>query len=714
MRGNSHVRCRVGENSEIASKNYLSLFKNLFTPTKLTNIAGISNSASQKALDLFLKCQYLDEKTGGKGVVFATGTPLSNSITELHTMMRYLEYDFLRDHGLQHFDNWVSVFGEQKTDWELAPAGNKFKERTRIANYTGLPELMSMFKQVADIRTADTLDLDVPECEYKVVQVEATPFQQELVQELADRADAINSGNVDPSIDNMLKITSDGRKLGLDPRLIDPSFEDNHQTKLNQCVENAARIHAETAEDKLTQIIFCDLGVPHKSSAEAEVEGEDADDAKDKKSIAEVESLEEECDFCVYDDIRDKLIAKGIPAEEIAYIHDAKTEKQKADLFEKVRNGGIRVLLGSTAKMGTGTNVQKKLIAVHDLDIPWRPADLDQRAGRIIRQGNENKNVEIYRYVTKGTFDAYSYQTLENKQKFISQIMTSKAPARRCEDVDQQALTYSEIKALCTGDERIKEKLMLDKDVKELRVLAAEHQNTVFEMQDKIKAFPNQEKRLTSILDDLHTDRESLRKLPIDPERKLPIFKITIGDVEYTDRKEAAKALETAALAIKYADTPVKVGSFQGFDLSVTMHSNMMGGGMSACLQGAASHTTKLIESFAHNLNRIESALYNIDGRIESTKESLAKLRIDHTEAQKIVSEPFPQQAELETKEERLKELTTALNLAAIEAKKNAPKREQTCYFERAKMKRDAMRIAKQKPKQSKDKGKDKKKPTLE
>lgn len=629
-------------------------------------------------------------------------------------MMRYLEYDFLRDHGLQHFDNWVSVFGEQKTDWELAPAGNKFKERTRIANYTGLPELMSMFKQVADIRTADTLDLDVPECEYKVVQVEATPFQQELVQELADRADAINSGNVDPSIDNMLKITSDGRKLGLDPRLIDPSFEDNPQTKLNQCVENVARIHAETAEDKLTQIIFCDLGVPHKSSAEAEVEGEDADDAKDKKSIAEVESLEEECDFCVYDDIRDKLIAKGIPAEEIAYIHDAKTEKQKADLFEKVRSGEVRVLLGSTSKMGTGTNVQKKLIAVHDLDIPWRPADLDQRTGRIIRQGNENKNVEIYRYVTKGTFDAYSYQTLENKQKFISQIMTSKAPARRCEDVDQQALTYSEIKALCTGDERIKEKLMLDKDVKELRVLAAEHQNTVFEMQDKIKAFPNQEKRLTSILDDLHTDREALRKLPIDPERKLPVFKITIGDVEYTDRKEAAKALETAVLAIKYADTPVKVGSFQGFDLTITMNSGLMGSGMTACMRGAASHTTKLIESFAHNLNRIESVLYNIDGRIESTKESLAKLRIDHTEAQKIVAEPFPQQAELETKEERLKELTTALNLAAIEAKKNAPKREQTCYFERAKMKRDAMRIAKQKPKQSKDKGKDKKKPALE
>ena len=684
-------------------------FKNLFVATKLQNVAGISNSASQKALDLFLKCRYLDEKTGGKGVVFATGTPLSNSITELHTMMRYLEYDFLNNHGLQHFDNWVAVFGDQKTDWELKPAGNGFKERTRIANYTGLPELMSMFKQVADIRTADTLTLDVPDCDYQVVQVEATPFQQELVQELADRADAINAGNVDPTIDNMLKITSDGRKLGLDPRLIDPSFEDNPDTKLNRCVENVARIHAETAEDRLTQIIFCDLGVPHKA-AEAAVEGEDADDAKDKKSIAEVESLEEECDFCVYDDIRDKLIAKGIPAEEIAYIHDAKTEQQKADLFDKVRSGEIRVLLGSTAKMGTGTNVQKRLIAVHDLDIPWRPADLEQRAGRIIRQGNENKNVQIFRYVTKGTFDAYSYQTLENKQKFISQIMTSKTPARKCEDVDQQALTYSEIKALCTGDERIKEKLMLENEVKELRVLAAEHRNTVFEMEDKIARFPEQEQKLTAILDDLHTDREALRKLPIDSERKLPVFKITIGETEYTDRKEAAKALEDAVLAIKYADTPVKVGSFQGFDLSVTVNSNMMGGGMSACLQGATSHTTKLIESFAHNLNRLEAALYNIDGRIERTQDNLAKLRLDHAEAQKIVAEPFPQQEELDTKEQRLKVVTDELNQAAIEAKKNAPKREKTCYFERAKMKRDAARLAK-KPKTPKDqtKGRSKK-----
>ena len=689
-------------------------FKNLFTPTKLTNVAGISNSASQKALDLFLKCRYLDEKTGGKGVVFATGTPISNSVTELHTMMRYLEYDFLKDHGLQHFDNWVSTFGEQKTDWELKPAGNGFKERTRVAQYTGMPELMSMFKQVADIRTADTLKLDVPDCDYKVVQVEATPFQVELVQELSDRADAINSGNVDPSIDNMLKITSDGRKLGLDPRLIDPAFEDNPDTKLNRCVENVARIHAETAEDKLTQIIFCDLGVPHKSADEVKYDEDGEVIFDDNKSAAEREALEEECDFCVYDDIKSKFVAKGIPADEIAYIHDAKSEKQKSELFEKVRSGEVRILLGSTAKMGTGTNVQDKLIAVHDLDIPWRPADLDQRAGRIIRQGNQNKNVEIYRYVTKGTFDAYSYQTLENKQKFISQIMTSKEPARKCEDVDQQALTYSEIKALCTGDERIKEKLMLDNEVKELKTLSAEYANTVYEMQDKIKAFPMKEEQLTTALTNLQADRKALKALPIDPETKLPVFKMKIGDVEYTDKKEAAKALEDVALSIRIADTPVKVGEFQGFPLSITVHSPAMGGGMTATMQGEYQHSAKLISSFAHNMSRIEAGLYNIDRRIDQVKTNLSKLRVDYDEAQKIVSAPFPQQAELESKSERLEKLTTALNLAAIEAKKNAPKREQTCYFQRAQLKREAARIAKKKSAPKKTKTQDKKKPGLE
>ena len=349
-------------------------FKNVPTQTKLTNVAGISSSASQKALDLFMKCRYLDEKTGSRGVIMATGTPLSNSVTELHTMMRFLEYDFLKDHGLSNFDNWVTVFGEQKTEWELAPAGNKFKERTRIANYTGLPELMSMFKQVADVRTADTLDLATPEMKYHIENIEATEFQKTLVQELSDRADDVQSGNIDPSVDNMLRITSDGRKLGLDPRLIDPSFEDHPDTKLNQCVKNVTQIYHDTAEEKLTQIIFCDLGVPKKNS-----QSSDKGEITDEKSASERESLEEECDFCVYDDIRDKLIQNGIKPEEIAYVHDAKTEQQKADLFDRVNKGEVRVLLGSTGKMGTGTNCQKKLIALHNLDIPWRPSDL-QRA----------------------------------------------------------------------------------------------------------------------------------------------------------------------------------------------------------------------------------------------------------------------------------------------------------------------------------------------
>ncbi len=382
-------------------------------------------------------------------------------------------------------------------------------------------------------------------------------------------------------------------------------------------------------------------------------------------------------------------------------------------MFTKVRSGEIRVLLGSTAKMGTGTNVQDKLIAVHDLDIPWRPADLEQRAGRIIRQGNQNPNVQIYRYVTKGTFDAYSYQTLENKQKFIAQIMTSKAPARKCEDVDQQALTYSEIKALCTGDERIKEKLMLENEVKELRVLSAEHNNTVYEMQDKIKVFPQREANLTKAIENLKTDREHLRKLPIDSETGMPVFRITIQGTEYTDRKEAAKAFETAVLDIRQFDTSVKIGEFQGFPLSVTKNSPSMGGGVMAIMNGAYAHTAKLIQSFAHNLNRLEGALYNVDGKISDLNTKLTKLRVDHEEALKIVSAPFPQTNELEQKEERLKTLTQELNEAAAEAKKNAPKREQTRYFEIAKLKKEARRIAQKKP--EKGNGKEqKKKPSID
>lgn len=664
-------------------------FKNVPTQTKLTNVAGISSSASQKALDLFMKCRYLDEKTGSRGVIMATGTPLSNSVTELHTMMRFLEYDFLKDHGLSNFDNWVTVFGEQKTEWELAPAGNKFKERTRIANYTGLPELMSMFKQVADVRTADTLDLATPEMKYHIENIEATEFQKTLVQELSDRADDVQSGNIDPSVDNMLRITSDGRKLGLDPRLIDPSFEDHPDTKLNQCVKNVTQIYHDTAEEKLTQIIFCDLGVPKKNS-----QSSDKGEITDEKSASERESLEEECDFCVYDDIRDKLIQNGIKPEEIAYVHDAKTEQQKADLFDRVNKGEVRVLLGSTGKMGTGTNCQKKLIALHNLDIPWRPSDLQQRIGRIERQGNQNSVAHVFNYVTKGSFDAYLYQTLEAKQRFIGQIMTSKTPARTCEDVDQQALNYSEIKALCTGDERIKEKMMLDNEVKELNLLKAEHTNTVFDMQQTVAVTPAKIENAETRLENLKADRETLRQLPIDEETKLPIFKITIASTEYTDRKEAAQALEDTVLDFvkKSSDSEKEIGEFQGFKLSVkaVMFGNEPD--ISITMKGNAEHKCALTSSFSANLKRMESTLYKIDQTINDTQNSINKLKMDLENAMRIVDTSFPQQAELEEKTERLTALTEKLNQAAMEAKKNAPEKQRTCYFERAKLKKEAFK----------------------
>ena len=664
-------------------------FKNVPTQTKLTNVAGISSSASQKALDLFMKCRYLDEKTGSRGVIMATGTPLSNSVTELHTMMRFLEYDFLKDHGLSNFDNWVTVFGEQKTEWELAPAGNKFKERTRIANYTGLPELMSMFKQVADVRTADTLDLATPEMKYHIENIEATDFQKTLVQELSDRADDVQSGNVDPSVDNMLRITSDGRKLGLDPRLIDPSFEDHPDTKLNQCVRNVMQIYHDTADEKLTQIIFCDLGVPKKNS-----QSTDKGESTDERSASERESLEEECDFCVYDDIRDKLIQNGIKPEEIAYVHDAKTEQQKADLFDRVNKGEVRVLLGSTGKMGTGTNCQKKLIALHNLDIPWRPSDLQQRIGRIERQGNQNSVAHVFNYVTKGSFDAYLYQTLEAKQRFIGQIMTSKTPARTCEDVDQQALNYSEIKALCTGDERIKEKMMLDNEVKELNLLKAEHTNTVFDMQQTVAVTPAKIEKAEERLENLKADRETLRQLPIDEETKLPVFKITIAGTEYTDRKEAAQALEDTVLDFvkKSSDSEKEIGEFQGFKLSVkaVMFGNEPD--ISITMKGNAEHSCTLTSSFSANLKRMESTLYKIDQTISDAQNNVNKLKMDLENARRIVNTPFPQQAELEQKTERLASLTDELNQAAMEAKKNAPEKQRTCYFERAKLKKEAFK----------------------
>lgn len=658
-------------------------FKNLFCTTKLQNVSGISSRASQRATELFAKCRYLDEKTGGKGVVFATGTPLSNSVTELHTMMRYLNYDFLASHNnMQNFDNWVSTFGVQKKEYELAPAGNKFKERTRIAEYANLPELMSMFKTIADVRTADTLNLKVPDCELHIVDVEPTELQTELVEELSDRADEVNNGSVDPSQDNMLKITGDGRKLGLDPRLINPSFEDDPGTKLNVCVNNVFDIYEKTSDKKLTQIVFCDLGVPSKNSSA------DGNKDDDTKSVAELDSLEESGKFCVYDDIRDKLIAKGVSADEIAYIHNAKSETQKSELFAKVRSGEVRILLGSTGKMGTGTNVQDRIIALHDLDVPWRPSDLEQRRGRMVRQGNINDKVHLYRYVTKGTFDAYSYQLLEKKQKFISQIMTSKEPGRKCADVDQAALTYSEIKALCTGDERIREKLTLENRVKELQALKSEYNSTRYELEDKVNAYPEERKKLLLDIGNISKDMETVKNIPFDVKTESYQVKITIGKDAYSllddeSRKVAAKALTNAVAQVKgdaNKNKRIAIGGLGNFGVDVINDGYFLDK-ITATLRGNYTYSVELGVSSIINLKKIENLLFKVENVLNDKKLELNKLDIDYKTAQNMLNKPFEFEDELNSSTKRLDELTTALNIEMSEQHKSADKPKKTHYF---------------------------------
>lgn len=656
-------------------------FKNLFCTTKLQNVSGISSRASQRATELFAKCRYLDEKTSGKGVVFATGTPLSNSVTELHTMMRYLNYDFLASHNnMQNFDNWVSTFGVQKKEYELAPAGNKFKERTRIAEYANLPELMSMFKTIADVRTADTLNLKVPDCELHIVDVEPTELQTELVEELSDRADEVNNGSVDPSQDNMLKITGDGRKLGLDPRLINPSFEDDPGTKLNVCVNNVFDIYEKTSDKKLTQIVFCDLGVPSKNSSA------DGNKDDDTKSVAELDSLEESGKFCVYDDIRDKLIAKGVSADEIAYIHNAKSETQKSELFAKVRSGEVRILLGSTGKMGTGTNVQDRIIALHDLDVPWRPSDLEQRRGRMVRQGNINDKVHLYRYVTKGTFDAYSYQLLEKKQKFISQIMTSKEPGRKCADVDQAALTYSEIKALCTGDERIREKLTLENRVKELQALKSEYNSTRYELEDKVNAYPEERKKLLLDIGNISKDMETVKNIPFDVKTESYRVKITIGKDAYSllddeSRKVAAKALTNAVAQVKgdaNKNKRIAIGGLDNFGVEIINDGYFLDK-ITATLRGNYTYSVELGVSSIINLKKIENLLFKVENVLNDKKSELNKLDIDYKTAQNMLHKPFEFEDELNNSTKRLDELTTALNIDMSEHKVDKPKK--THYF---------------------------------
>lgn len=616
------------------------------------------------------------------GVVFATGTPLSNSVTELHTMMRYLNYDFLASHNnMQNFDNWVSTFGTQKKEYELAPAGNKFKERTRIAEYANLPEFMSMFKMIADVRTADTLNLKVPDCELHIVDVEPTELQTELVEELSDRADGVNNGSVDPSQDNMLKITGDGRKLGLDPRLIDPSFDDDPGTKLNVCVNNVFDIYDKTSEKKLTQIIFCDLGVPGKNSS-----ADSKDD--DIKSVAELDSLEESGKFCVYDDIRDKLIAKGVPADEIAYIHSAKTETQKSELFAKVRSGEVRILLGSTSKMGTGTNVQDKIIALHDLDVPWRPSDLEQRRGRMVRQGNINEKVHLYRYVTKGTFDAYSYQILEKKQKFISQVMTSKAPGRKCTDVDQAALTYSEIKALCTGDERIREKLTLENRVKELQALKSEYSSTKYELEDKVNAYPEARKKLLMDIGNVSKDLETVKSIPYNTKDGNYQVEITLGADTYSLRDEEARKAATKALTNAFAQVKgdanknkrVNIGQLANFGIEVINDGYFLDK-ITATLRGNYAYSVELGVSNPVNLKKIENLLFKVKNVLNDKKSELNKLDIDYKTAQNMLNKPFEFEDELNSSTKRLDELITALNIEMSEQHKSADKPKKTHYF---------------------------------
>lgn len=649
-------------------------FKNLMCVTKLQNVSGISGKSSQRALELFMKCEYLDEITGGKGVVFATGTPISNSITELHTMMRYLQYDFLKQHGIQNFDNWVSIFGKQKTDYELSPTGDGFKIRTRIAEYANMPELMSMFKQVADVRTSDTIKLNVPECELHIVNTEPTEIQKGMVEELSLRADKVNSGIVEPKDDNMLKITSDGRKAALDPRLIDSTLPDDPNTKLNQCVSNVLKIYNETSEQNLTQIIFCDLGVPKPKTKD----GENLQDSE--QSMAEMDSLEDCGRFCIYDDIKSKLMAQGVPENEIAFIHSAKTEQQKSELFAKVRSGEVRVLIGSTAKMGTGTNVQDRLIALHDLDVPWRPSDLEQRRGRIVRQGNQNKQVHLYRYVTKGTFDAYSYQLLENKQKFISQIITSKSPARTCSDVDQEALTYAEIKALCTADERIKEQLMLNNRVKELKMLKSEYTNTHYELEDKVIAYPAERESLCKRISNIASDFERCKQIPLGADG-LPVFELRIGNIIYTDRKEAAKALESACnkTIAQRIDKIEPVGSIYGFDFALTFEKN--GQPANAVILGSESYNISLNSIGHYSLNKLEKAIFSIEKQLNLHQEQLNKLDTDIDSAKKILDKPFEFEDELSEKETRLFDLTKELKEEQVRAAKQDIKKERTHYF---------------------------------
>ena len=651
-------------------------YKNMFLLTKMRNVAGLSTSEAQKSTDMFLKCRYMDEITGGRGVVFATGTPVSNSMTELYTMQRYLQYDTLRRNNMTHFDCWASTFGETVTAIELAPEGTGYRARTRFAKFFNLPELMTMFKEIADIKTADQLNLPTPEVQFETVVAQPTEHQKAMIQELSRRASAIHAG-IDPRKDNMLKVTSDGRKLGLDQRMINPLLPDDPGSKVNQCVNNVFRIWQEGAADRLTQLIFCDISTPKGAAGKtAEQIAKEGTAEAEKASVPDLDDefgdlpLDEDTpegslfsaaknnDFSVYEDIRDKLIARGVPREEIAFIHDADTETKKKELFAKVRSGQVRVLLGSTAKMGAGTNVQDRLIASHDLDCPWRPGDLEQRAGRIVRQGNMNPKVHIYRYVTEGSFDSYLWQTVENKQRFISQIMTSKSPVRSCEDVDETALSYAEIKALCAGDDRIKEKMALDVDVARLRLMKADHQSNQYRLEDKLlKQFPREIEQNRGFLIGLQKDQDTVAAHSL-PEKDF--VGITILGKDYTDKEKAGEAILEACKSVK-SDQELGIGEYRGF-LMYLMY-NPIGNQYILSLKGEMSHPVELGPNAAGNMTRIENALANIPKRMETIEAKLENLNQQMAIARSELGKPFPQEAELKHKSARLAELDASLNM---------------------------------------------------
>ena len=603
-------------------------FKNLFLYTKMRNVAGLSTSEAQKSSDMFMKCRYMDEITGGRGIVFATGTPVSNSMSELYTVMRYLQYGTLQKMGLTHFDCWASTFGETTTAIELAPEGTGYRARTRFAKFFNLPELMNLFKEVADIKTADQLNLPVPKAKFETVVVQPSEIQKEMVADLSQRAADVHSGSVDPSIDNMLRITSDGRKIGLDQRLMNPLLPDDPGSKLNTCVENVLRIWEEGKADRLMQLLFCDLSTPKNDGS-----------------------------FNVYD-IRGKLEKAGVPTEEIAYIHDANTETKKKELFAKVRTGQVRVLMGSTQKMGAGTNVQDRLVAVHHLDVGWRPSDMTQRNGRIIRQGNRNKEVQVYNYVTEGTFDAYLFQTLENKQRFISQIMTSKSPVRSCEDVDEQALSYAEIKALCAGNPLIKEKMDLDVDVARLKVLRADHMSQQYRLEDQLlKYFPAEIKSQESLIRGMEAD---ICTAASHPQVKDGFCGMEIMGKRYAEKEEAGEAILDACKGMKSTDS-LQIGSYRGFSVELTFDS--FSKDFSAILKGAVSHKAVLGMDARGNITRMDNVLTNIAARMERAEEKLTDLVSQQESAKAELGKPFPQEKELTEKSARLAELDSLLNM---------------------------------------------------